>query len=118
MPAATKNVIWRHATAPQNVGRVTKPTLRLQIRNQSCGDDITFTLKTNAAGVITDIRWQGNGCSFSRASASVLSEYAKGKTVAAIQTLTDRQVFALLKTTPSPARRTCALLARDVFRTI
>jgi len=51
-------------------------------RNPSCGDEITLRLRLSPdGGRIEAIGWQGDGCSISMASASVLAELAPGRTV-------------------------------------
>ena len=57
-------------------------------RNPSCGDEITVRVKLDDAGTgLSALAWQGDGCSISMASASVLSELAVGKTTAEIEEL-------------------------------
>jgi len=47
--------------------------------NTSCGDEITLNLSLRD-GRVSDLSWDGVGCSISQASASVMSELLKGKT--------------------------------------
>lgn len=47
-------------------------------RNPTCGDEITLRIKVDDAGVITALGWDGQGCSISQASASVLAGLAPG----------------------------------------
>lgn len=47
-------------------------------RNPTCGDEITMRIHVDEAGVITDLGWEGQGCSISQASASVLAGLAPG----------------------------------------
>ena len=47
--------------------------------NTSCGDEITLNL-TVADGVISTISWDGQGCSISQASVSILGDLLTGKT--------------------------------------
>ncbi|PPG32381.1 SUF system NifU family Fe-S cluster assembly protein [Pseudoclavibacter sp. RFBG4] len=57
-------------------------------RNPSCGDEITVRVKLDADGTgLSELAWQGDGCSISMASASVLSELAVGKSTAQIDEL-------------------------------
>jgi nitrogen fixation NifU-like protein len=59
-------------------------------RNPTCGDEITLQLALRpGTDVIEAIAWQGNGCSISMASASVLSQLAPGLTVAELQKTID-----------------------------
>jgi nitrogen fixation NifU-like protein len=59
-------------------------------RNPTCGDEITLQLSlAPGTDIIDAIAWQGNGCSISMASASVLSQLAPGLTVAELQSTID-----------------------------
>lgn len=50
--------------------------------NPLCGDDITLRARVDEDGTIEALRWSGDGCSISMASASVLSEAYTGHPVA------------------------------------
>jgi nitrogen fixation NifU-like protein len=49
--------------------------------NPTCGDEVTFRVATDGA-VLTDISYEGMGCSISQASASVLHELLQGRPTA------------------------------------
>ncbi|WP_293697703.1 Fe-S cluster assembly sulfur transfer protein SufU [uncultured Agrococcus sp.] len=49
-------------------------------RNPTCGDEIRLRIRVDDAGVITGLGWEGQGCSISQASASVLAGLAPGLT--------------------------------------
>ena len=46
--------------------------------NPLCGDEITLRLRLADGDVIRDVTWEGNGCSISQASASMLAELVDG----------------------------------------
>jgi nitrogen fixation NifU-like protein len=48
--------------------------------NPLCGDKVVVFLKTDAAGVIRDVAFDGQGCAISTASASLMTEVLLGKT--------------------------------------
>ena len=52
--------------------------------NPVCGDEVTLRVAVEQ-GKIAQLAWDGEGCSISMASASVLSELAEGMTVAELQ---------------------------------
>jgi nitrogen fixation protein NifU and related proteins len=61
-------------------------------RNPVCGDEITLraALTSGSDGeVVSDVAWEGLGCSISQASASMLTELARGTTTAEVARLTD-----------------------------
>lgn len=56
--------------------------------NPVCGDEITVRVAT-AGGKVSELRWDGDGCSISMASASVLTELAEGLTAEEFRTIID-----------------------------
>lgn len=95
--------------------------------NPLCGDKLTVALNITD-DIVTDIRFEGSGCAISKASASLMTEGIKGKTVDEVKALferfhqlvTDQQaptdaslgklaVFAGVR--DYPARVKCAILA-------
>jgi nitrogen fixation NifU-like protein len=56
--------------------------------NPVCGDEITVRVAT-AGGKVSELRWDGDGCSISMASASVLTELAEGLTAEELRTIID-----------------------------
>jgi nitrogen fixation NifU-like protein len=65
--------------------------------NPLCGDRLTVYLRLTD-GVITDVSFQGSGCAISKASASLMTETVKGKTLAEAEALFER--FHRMVTTP------------------
>lgn len=56
--------------------------------NPTCGDEITVRVSV-AGGKVSDLRWEGEGCSISMASASVLTDLAEDLDTAELQRLID-----------------------------
>jgi nitrogen fixation NifU-like protein len=61
--------------------------------NPTCGDEVTLRVRV-ADGVVTDVSYEGMGCSISQASASVLHDLVSGSTVA--ESLERHDAFAVL----------------------
>ena len=74
-------MIMDHYENPRNFGPLESPTVTLRGGNPNCGDNINIYIRTNGAGVIEDISFDGEGCTISQAAASLLTEFVKGKTV-------------------------------------
>jgi nitrogen fixation protein NifU and related proteins len=47
--------------------------------NPTCGDEVTMRVAVDSAGMLSDISYDGQGCSISQASASVLHELLRGR---------------------------------------
>jgi nitrogen fixation NifU-like protein len=96
-----REVILDHNKHPRNFGRLDPATTSADGHNPLCGDRLTLTLNVDGDRV-TDLRFDGNGCAISVASASMMTEAVKGHSRAEIQTLFDR-VHALLTTRDASA---------------
>ena len=67
-------------------------------------------------GHVDDVRFQGKGCAISQASASILTEEIKGKTLDEVKAIDRDQVLANLGIPISPARVKCALLSLKTLK--
>lgn len=83
-----QEVILDHNRRPRNF-RAIDPGLKAEGYNPLCGDRLTVYLRV-ADGKIEDVSFQGSGCAISKASASVMTEAVKGKTVAEAERLFER----------------------------
>lgn len=84
-----QEVILDHNRKPRNFHDLGDASHSAQGYNPLCGDRLTLYLKVDN-GVITDAAFQGSGCAISKASASMMTDALKGKTVADAQALFDR----------------------------
>jgi nitrogen fixation NifU-like protein len=91
-----REVILDHNKHPRNFGRLDPHDAEAKGHNPLCGDRLTLTLQRDGDRV-SDLRFEGNGCAISMASASMMTEAVKGRTRAEIDALFNR-VHALLTT--------------------
>ena len=99
-----RDVILDHNRRPRNFGPLeSRPTRASTAFNPLCGDRLTLRLKL-AADKIEDIRFEGQGCAISTASASLMTEAVKGKTRAEALGLFERIHRLLTETMPSAER--------------
>jgi nitrogen fixation protein NifU and related proteins len=75
-----QEVILEHAKAPRNYRVLGAPAAKAEGHNPLCGDRCTVFINQED-GVIQDIAFQGNGCAISKASASMMTQALKGKTL-------------------------------------
>ena len=129
--------ILEHWKNPQNFGEMKKPDIVIDQVNPLCGDEVTFFFKLsprlssprkrgsrnwipdqvrNDRMIIEDVRFTGSGCAISIASASMLSEAIKGKSIKALSKITGQDVFGLIGGEVAPARLKCAFLALEAVR--
>ena len=77
-----REIILDHYRSPRNSGSLdVPPAHRAEGFNPLCGDEVVVYLDVDN-GVVKDVRITGQGCSISKASASMMSVAVKGKTVA------------------------------------
>jgi nitrogen fixation NifU-like protein len=84
-----RDVILDHNRQPRNFGDLNSPDAMIEGYNPLCGDRLTLRLKL-AGDRITDIRFEGQGCAISTASASLMTEAVKGKTRSEAMALFER----------------------------
>ena len=103
--------LYKH---PMNEGEIKNADLTAQGGNPVCGDAIRMSV-TLTDGKITDARFTGNGCAISQASASLLTDMVKGKTIEETLAIPPEQVFenlgGIIQT-----RIKCALLGLHVLK--
>ncbi len=83
-----REIILDHYRTPRNRGKLeTPPAHKVEGFNPLCGDEITVYVDTDGDRV-TDVRIDGQGCSISQASASMMTNAIKGRSFAEISDLT------------------------------
>lgn len=111
-----REIIIDHYRHPRNFGRVKQPTASAEKRNTLCGDEIKISVRTDKKGKIGEIKFEGAGCSISRAGGSILTEKVKGKTLAELKKYSDQNFIKDMGVPIMPARKRCALLALEALR--
>jgi nitrogen fixation NifU-like protein len=74
-----QQVILDHSRRPRNFGEI-PDALRVRGDNPSCGDEIDLSVKFSTEGNVEDVKFTGQGCAISQASASLMTQKLKGKT--------------------------------------
>ncbi|GIN70928.1 iron-sulfur cluster assembly scaffold protein NifU [Bacillus sp. J14TS2] len=75
-----RQVIMDHYKNPRNKGSLEDGNLTVDMNNPTCGDRIHLTMKVEN-GKVTDAKFEGEGCSISMASASMMTQTIIGKDV-------------------------------------
>lgn len=84
-----REVILDHFKSPRNQGKLHSPSVSNQGANPLCGDEIEISALLSK-GVIEDLKFEGHGCAISQASASMMTEVVKGKTIEEALAITAR----------------------------
>ncbi len=109
--------ILDHYANPRNYGRLEAPDIVADADNPSCGDQVRIELALDAEGRVAQVAFEGEGCMISMASASMFTEYIKGKTLAELEAIGEEEALALLEAPVGASRRRCALLPLYVLQT-
>ena len=75
-----RTVIMDHYKKPRNKGSLDENSVTIDMNNPTCGDRIHLTLKLND-GIVEEARFDGEGCSISMSSASMMTEAIKGQPI-------------------------------------
>ncbi len=110
-----RDYILEHYRRPHNFGVIDDANAQHEGANPLCGDRITMQLRLSG-GKIAAVGFTGRGCAISQASASLLTDEIKGKSVDDAEKLTSDNVLELLGIEVSPARLKCALLSLDTLQ--
>lgn len=128
-----QHLLLDHYRKPRNKGELPEATADVHLRNPTCGDEIRLQLQVED-GVISDVRFQGEGCSISQAAASMMTALVKGAPVADALAMASRftsmmhgdpeasrdkdlkDLRALAGVARFPVRVKCALLGFDALQ--
>jgi nitrogen fixation protein NifU and related proteins len=127
-----QEIILDHNRRPRNQRPLPAANHRASGNNPLCGDRVSIAIET-AGDTIADIAFEGSGCAISTASASMLTEALKGKSIAEARQLFERfhalltigtgegseelgSLAAFAGVREFPMRVKCATLAWHAFR--
>lgn len=128
-----REVILDHYRNPRNKRALSPADIDLARNNPLCGDEIAIRVALGDGGVIGDVAFEGQGCSISQASASMLTEQIRGKTLEQAEDMVLRfrgmmagkedpseeelgDLVALKGVVKYPVRIKCAVLAWDTLQ--
>jgi nitrogen fixation NifU-like protein len=107
-----QEVILDHNRRPRNFRAIEHPTRKREGFNPLCGDHLMLYVKLDG-DVIKDVTFQGVGCAISKASASLMTEALKGKTVEEARAMFDQfhDMVTSSPETPAPDLGKLSVLA-------
>ncbi|NLO44435.1 MAG: DUF59 domain-containing protein [Candidatus Cloacimonetes bacterium] len=106
-----------HFMHPRNVGKMENPDAVATEGSPSCGDQVTVYLKINdETKVIDDVSFLSYGCASNIATASIITDLAKGKSLEEAKNITWRDAMEALDGLP-PVKVHCSVLAADTLQT-
>ena len=87
--ALYQEVILDHNRSPRNWGELEGASRQVKGHNPLCGDRLTLSIRFDG-DVISEVKFMGEGCAISKASASMMTQAVKGKTRAEAEELFER----------------------------
>lgn len=109
------DLLMDHYHHPRHRGTIAHPTFNSGQHNPSCGDAVTLT-GVLVDGTLTEVAFEGKGCVISQAAASLLCEYALGKSIDQLHALDADAMLALVGIPLGPTRMRCALLVLQALQ--
>lgn len=110
-----REIILDHYQHPHNHGTLPDADVSYEDSNPLCGDRIRMDLKIRD-GIVEDVKFSGKGCAISQASASMLTDEIKGKSLEDIRHIDKQVILDMLGIPLGPTRIKCALLPLKVVK--
>jgi nitrogen fixation NifU-like protein len=117
MSSIYSEIILDYYRYPRNKGILPHPQIQARDSNPLCGDIVEMQLELDEKNTVKDVKFNGQGCAISQASASMLTELVKGKTVDDVRKISKEDVLSLIGGQLTAVRLKCALLSLKVLKT-
>jgi nitrogen fixation NifU-like protein len=101
---------------PHNKGTLDPHDYSYEDDNPLCGDELRIDIRIDENEVVTDAKFEGQGCAISMASADLLVENIVGKPLSEIKDMSKQDILELLGIELGPVRLKCALLSLKVLK--
>jgi nitrogen fixation NifU-like protein len=106
--------ILDHYKNPRNYGELEDADIEHVGENPMCGDTIKMFVQLDEDETIERVRFVGDGCAISQASASMLSGELQGHSLESVRGMDRDDIIDMLGVELSPMRIKCAVLAEKV----
>jgi len=117
MSSIYSEIILDYYRHPRNKGKLDNPEIHARDSNPLCGDVIEIQMILDGNNTVKDVRYNGQGCAISQASASMLTEMVKGKSLDEVRKISKEDILSLIGGQLSAVRLKCALLSLKVMKT-
>ena len=106
--------VLEHFAHPHNDGKIEDADGIGEVGNAKCGDIMKMYIKVNA-GIITDVKFNTDGCASAIATSSMATDMIKGKPVTEALRLTNKAVVEALDGLPA-VKIHCSVLAEEAIK--
>ena len=115
MPVPYTKLVIEHFKNPHNVGEIEDADVKVTEGSPACGDMITLYLKVDPQTQrIVDVKFKSYGCASNIATASIITDLVKGKTIEEAKKITWKDPAEALGGLP-PVKVHCSVLAADAL---
>jgi len=108
--------ILDHYNHPRNYGALADPDILVNGGNPGCGDVVTMYVQVDPDHRVTQVQFEGKGCTISMAGASLITEMTLGKTLAEIETMPYDMLIDQMGQDVVKSRLRCATLGIDTLK--
>ncbi len=108
--------ILDHYENPRHHGAMENPDVVMRGGNPGCGDIVTMYVRLDEGERITEVSFEGEGCTISQAAASIVTEKVIGRTLAEVTALDARIVVDEMGREVVANRLRCATLALNTLK--
>ncbi len=110
------DIVLEHFRHPRNVGKIENPDGKATEGSPACGDMVSVYIKVDPKDqTINDVKFESYGCASNIATGSIITEMAKGKTIAAAKQITWKEAADALGGLPK-IKAHCSVLAVEGLR--
>src|SRR5206468_1298507 len=117
MSSIYSEIILDYYRYPRNKGSLPHPQIQARDSNPLCGDIVEMQLELNEKNTVEEVKFNGQSCAKRQASASMLTEPVKGKTVDDVRKIPKENLLSLIGGQPTAMRVKCAPLSLKVLKT-
>lgn len=110
-----QDIILDHYHHPHNQGKINKSDKFISVNNPLCGDKIEMTVSFKK-NKVAEIKFQGEGCVISTASASMLTDFVKNKSKQELKKLDSKFIIKMLGIDLGMNRIKCAVLPLEALQ--
>ena len=105
-----------HFKRPRHKGALEAPDATVPGGNPGCGDLVTMYARLDDEDRISELSFEGEGCTISQAAASIVTELAQGKTPAEVEEMSYEDLIDVLGREVVSVRPRCATLGLSILK--
>ncbi len=96
MSSIYSEIILDYYRHPRNKGTLPHAQIHAKDSNPLCGDVIEMQLEVDDKNTVKDVKFNGQGCAISQASASMLTELVQGKSIDEVRKISKEDILSLI----------------------